>query len=200
VQGTQVVIVFIKAPRVGTVKTRLAQKIGAAAACDAYKTLMSTVLRSIAALPNVQLRHSPDEAEAEVEHWRKPGWTTAPQGTGDLGLRLQRAFSDAFNSGASRVVIIGSDCPWLSAADIQQAWSDLETHDVVLGPARDGGYWLVALRQPLPELFEEISWSTANVLGQTVERANSRGLRVRLLRELRDVDTLEDWQLFLHSK
>jgi len=196
VQSGTLLIVFVKAPRVGAVKTRLAQEIGARAACDAYGTLVRVVLRKIDALPNVQLRYSPDDAATGVQHWRKPSWTIAAQGAGDLGARLTGAFSDAFDSGASRVVIIGSDCPWLSATDIQQAWSDLETHDAVLGPACDGGYWLVGLRELLPELFQGISWSTGNVLEQSIARANARGLRLRLLRELRDVDTLEDWQAF----
>jgi len=95
------------------------------------------------------------------------------------------------------VVIIGSDCPWLSDAEIEQAWNELETHDLVLGPARDGGYWLVGLREPKPAVFDGISWSTETVLEQTLERARGQSLRFLLLRELRDVDTLEDWHAFL---
>jgi uncharacterized protein len=196
VQSERLLIVFVKAPRAGSVKTRLAQELGAERACEAYQKLVRAVLGNIQSLANVQLRYSPDDAESEVQHWRKPTWTTTAQGAGNLGERLARAFSDAFKNGASRVVIIGSDCPWLSAADIEETWSELETHDVVLGPARDGGYWLIGLRGPLPELFGGITWSTPDVLKQTVERATERGLRVRLLRELRDVDTFEDWKVF----
>ena len=88
------------------------------------------------------------------------------------------------------MVIIGSDCPWLSKGDIEEAWNDQETHDLVAGPALDGGYWLVGLRELKPEVFKGISWSTGMVLEQTLEHARVRGLRFRLLRELRDVDTL----------
>jgi rSAM/selenodomain-associated transferase 1 len=196
VQSERLLIVFVKAPRVGAVKTRLAQEIGAERACEAYQKLVRTVLGKIGSLVNVQLRYSPDDAESEVQPWRKSSWTAAAQGAGDLGERLARGFSDAFKSGASRVAIIGSDCPWLDVADIEEAWSEVETHDVVLGPARDGGYWLIGLRRPLPELFTGIAWSTPHVLMQTLERARPRDLRVRLLRELRDVDTLEDWEVF----
>jgi uncharacterized protein len=196
VQSERLLIAFVKAPRVGRVKTRLAQEIGADRACEAYQKLVRAVIGKLEPLPNVQLRYSPDDAQSETQHWCKPSWTAAAQGAGDLGERLARAFSDALKNGVSRVVIIGSDCPWLGAADIQEAWSELETHDVVLGPARDGGYWLIGLREPLPELFAGIAWSTPDVLKQTLERARTRELRVRMLRELRDVDTLEDWEIF----
>lgn len=195
-QCESLLIVFVKAPRAGLVKTRLAGQMGSAAACAAYQRLVRTVLSQIDSLPNVQLRYSPDDAKAEVRPWQKPVWTMAPQGAGDLGARLTRAFSDAFKKGASRVAIIGSDCPWLSAEDIQQAWDELDSNDVVLGPACDGGYWLIALREPLAELFTRISWSTPNVLKQTVARAEEQRLRLKQLRELRDVDTLEDWRAF----
>ena len=192
----RLLIVFVKAPRPGTVKTRLAQQIGAKAACDAYQQLVRALFSRIESLHHVQLRYNPDDAASEIGQWRKPPWTVSPQGAGDLGERLTRAFADSSAAGARRVVIIGSDCPWLSAADIEEAWNDLETHDLVLGPARDGGYWLVGLREPSPELFHAISWSTQTVLAQTIERARARGMRFHLLRELRDVDTLEDWQAF----
>ena len=180
-------------------KTRLAQKIGASAACDAYQKLVRAVLNRIDSIRDVQLRYSPDDAESEVHPWLRRSWTLSPQGGGDLGERLTRAFAESFADGARRVVIIGSDCPWLSADDIELAWNDLETHDLVLGPAKDGGYWLIGLREPKPEVFKGISWSTDTVLEQTLEHARAGGLRFRLLRELRDVDTLGDWYAFLRD-
>lgn len=180
-------------------KTRLAEKIGASAACDAYQKLVRVVLNRIDSIRDVQLRYSPDDAQSEVHPWLRGSWTLSAQGSGDLGERLTRAFAESFADGARRVVIIGSDCPWLSDGDIKEAWNDLETHDLVLGPARDGGYWLVGLREPKPELFSGISWSTGTVLEQTLEHARVRGLRFHLLRELRDVDTLGDWYAFLRD-
>ena len=192
-------IVFVRAPRAGAVKTRLAQKIGADAACDAYQKLVRAVLNRIDSIRDVQLRYSPDDAESEVRPWLRQSWTLSPQGSGDLGERLTRAFAESFAEGARRVVIIGSDCPWLSDGDIEEAWNNLETHDVVLGPARDGGYWLIGLREPKPELFSGISWSTGMVLEQTLAHARARSLQFRLLRELRDVDTLGDWYACLRD-
>ena len=118
----------------------------------------------------------------------------APQGGGDLGTRLTRTFAEHFAQGAERVVVIGADCPELTAADIAAALDALKVCDVVLGPALDGGYWLVGLRAPQPGLFREIAWSTTEVLAQTEAKARAAGLSVRRLRALSDVDTFDDWQ------
>jgi uncharacterized protein len=189
--------VFVKEPRPGAVKTRLAGEIGVDAACKAYERLVSALLRRIESFPGLQLRFSPDDAEPTIRLWARPGWTLAPQGPGNLGDRLGRAFSEAFEGGASSVVVIGSDCPWIEAEDIERAWGALQETDLVLGPAQDGGYWLIGLRAPAAGLFAEIAWSTPRVLEQTLERAKIAGLRFQLLRELRDVDTLADWRRFL---
>jgi rSAM/selenodomain-associated transferase 1 len=193
----EALIVFLKAPRPGAVKTRLAEALGTEAACAAYRQLVQTLLKRVAALPSVELCFTPDDAAVEIKPWTQPTWSLTPQGDGDLGRRLQRASNRAFASGAQRAVIIGSDCPEVSVADIEAAWSALRTHDVVLGPATDGGYWLVGLRAAQPDLFTDIAWSTNAVLRETLDRARAAGLSVHLLRELSDVDTQADWQQFL---
>src|SRR5262245_10443243 len=137
--GDDKLIVFVKAPRPGAVKTRLARTIGAAAAEAAYRHLVETLLTQLDGLRGVELCFSPDDAASEGQHWLKEGWISSPQGDGDLGQRPHSAFQRAFHSGAKRVVIIGSDCPAVRAGDIRQAWSGLATHDVILGPAMDGG-------------------------------------------------------------
>jgi rSAM/selenodomain-associated transferase 1 len=190
-------LVFLKAPRPGTVKTRLAATLGAAEACAAYQRLVGTLLRQLVALENVDLCFTPDDVGSEIMPWAKPTWRLKPQGNGDLGCRLDRAFRRAFDEGAERVVIIGSDCPEVDASDIQAAWTALLSHDVVLGPATDGGYWLIGLRAPQRELFVDIPWSTDKVLRETQKRCGVAGLTTRLLRELSDVDTEADWRRFL---
>ena len=197
--GLEQLVIFVKAPRPGTVKTRLAETLGAVAACDAYRQLVDRLLAQLSSLRQVELRFTPHDADAEVKHWLRASWTARPQGTGDLGARLPAAFAENFASGASRVVIIGSDYAAVTPADVQEAWGALELHDVVLGPARDGGYWLIGLRSPQPALFHDIAWSTSSVLAQTLARAQAAGLRVQRLRELTDVDTAEDWQGFLDA-
>src|SRR5687767_4094941 len=199
--ASRLLIVFVKAPRAGAVKTRLAASIGSDAACAAYKTLVEAVLRQVSSLDNVQLRFSPDDAEEEVRRWARGDWTLAPQGDGDLGERLNAVFADVFRSGVERVVIIGSDCPYVTDTDIVQAWDALESNDVAVGPACDGGYWLVGLREgSRPELFANIAWGTEAVLRQTLDAAKTQGLRVHLLRELRDIDTVEDWKAYCGTK
>ena len=190
-------LVFLKAPRPGTVKTRLAQTLGAAAAAAAYRQLVDIVLGQLSSLPSVELRFAPDEARAEILPWLRPGWSAVAQGRGDLGERLTRAFAEAFSTGASRVVIIGSDCPEVTSDDVQAAWTALAQHDLVLGPAEDGGYWLIGLRASEPRLFAGVHWSTGTVRQETLERAQVAGLSHTLLRPLHDVDTEADWQRFL---
>jgi rSAM/selenodomain-associated transferase 1 len=183
------IIIFVKAPRPGFVKTRLAAAIGNEAACDAYRQLAETVLANLAPLAHAELRFTPDDAENEITPWLSDGWTARPQGNGDLGKRMHRAFSEA-NGPA---IIIGSDCPEVKISDLQAAAEALQTQDAVLGPAKDGGYWLIGLNAPCPALFDGIEWSTETVLQTTLEKADKAGLTVKLLRELADVD---DWESF----
>ncbi|HEY6227799.1 MAG TPA: DUF2064 domain-containing protein, partial [Verrucomicrobiae bacterium] len=115
----ELLIVFVKAPRAGEVKTRIAESIGARAACDAYLALVEVLIGNLRTLPNVQIRYTPDDALLEIPQWVQPTWKTAPQGQGDLGERLVTAFDDAFKSGAERVVVIGSDSPEITRTDIE---------------------------------------------------------------------------------
>ena len=190
-------IVFVKAPRSGFVKTRLAATLGAEAACAAYGRLVEILLRRISGLHRVELRFTPDDAEAEIGAWLRPGWDARPQGEGHLGARLHSAFAEAYAQGARRIVLIGSDCPEVSEADVVKAWAALARNDLILGPSADGGYWLIGLREPRPSLFDGIAWSTESVMDDTIGRASALGLRIELLRRLADVDTEADWKAFL---
>ena len=183
------VIVFVKAPRPGFVKTRLATAIGDEAACIAYRQLTETVLAKLTPLSHVELRFTPDDAEDEIQPWQRKDWTARPQGEGDLGQRMLRAIAEANGS----AIIIGSDCPYLELSDLECAAEALQTHSAVLGPAVDGGYWLIGLNAPCPALFEGIEWSTDAALKTTLSKAEVQGLSVCQLRELSDVDTVEDW-------
>ena len=159
--------------------------------------MLGSLAKKLRRIPGVELRHSPDDAGSEVEPWMNKGWCKHPQGNGDLGKKLTAAFSDHFRRGATRVVIIGSDCPEISAADIKEAWARLADFDVVLGPSRDGGYWLIGLRGPHPTLFKGISWSTPRVLRQTIAHGTKAGLAIHCSRMLEDIDTATDWENFL---
>ncbi|MBI5800511.1 MAG: TIGR04282 family arsenosugar biosynthesis glycosyltransferase [Verrucomicrobia bacterium] len=187
-------VVFLKAPRPGSVKTRLAETLGADAACAAYRQLVEALLANLAPLQAVELCFAPADASAEINPWLRTDWSACPQSEGDLGERLHAAFTEHFLSDAEHVVIIGSDCPAVTPTDISDAWLALDGHDVVLGPALDGGYWLIGLRAPQPNLFTGMPWSTDAVFGETTRRARESGLRIATLRELSDVDTVADWE------
>ena len=191
---SQRVVVFLKAPRAGFVKTRLAETLGAEAACAAYRQLAETLLTNLAAWPNAELCFTPADAEPELRPWLRPDWTCRPQSDGDLGARLQAAFAAHFAAKAERVVVLGADCPDVNISDLEAAFASLDAHDVVLGPALDGGYWLIGLRAPQPTLFAHMPWSTDRVFGETMRRAREANLRVATLRELADVDTAADWE------
>lgn len=192
-------MVFAKTPRAGTVKTRLAASIGAKAACDAYLLLVESLLRRIEKLDRVEVRFTPDDGASEISPWLRKTWSVRPQGPGDLGERLKRAFQDALAERKLPTVVIGSDCPYVTVEDIEAAWLALESNDLVVGPAADGGYWLIGLSAPQPSLFKEIPWSTDRVFQKTLARAQAAGLRVHILRELTDVDTESQWREFLEQ-
>lgn len=196
-------IVFVKVPQPGFVKTRLAVRMGAEAACAAYRVLAAHLFGKLRSLHRLHVCFTPDEptCPAGIRDWLQPAWTYAGQGAGDLGARLTRAVREGFEMGYAAVVIIGSDCPGVEVEDLQSASDALlkKDCDVVLGPATDGGYWLVGLRGDSTDLFQNIDWSTDRVLRQTLQAAAVGNRRVHLLRPLSDVDTVEDWQRFLQE-
>jgi rSAM/selenodomain-associated transferase 1 len=189
-----VLVVFVKAPRPGAVKTRLIPSLGAGNAAAFYRVLAEESVRRTEPLAGEYDRlffFAPDEARAEMTAWLGAGpWL--PQQGSDLGARMAAAFETAFRGGARRVALIGTDVPGISRERVLEALSALESDIVVLGPAPDGGYYLVALARPRAELFDGIVWGTSGVLGATLARARALGLSVRLLEPLTDIDTLED--------
>lgn len=190
-------VIFVKAPHVGHVKTRLAANIGESAACAAYKKMVEHLMGNLRALDTVEIRFSPDNAVEELREWLGERFEFQAQGNGDLGERLQRAFRESFAHGFSRVVIIGSDCPQLTCKDIVSAWNELACKDVVLGPAADGGYWLIGLRSNQAALFQNIPWSSEVVLETTLNRIRDAKLSYHFLRTLSDIDTENDWKSYL---
>lgn len=193
-------LVFLKVPRLGRVKTRLAASIGEEAALQAYRGMVAATLGAAGSWREVELRFAPDDGLGEVEPLLRPGWSAVGQGEGNLGSRLERAFNDAFREGTQRVLVIGSDCPSMQASDLLDAEEALSSADVVLGPASDGGYWLLGLRRPAPYLFRDMPWSTDTVFAETRRRVEAAGLRLVTLRTLSDVDTEADWQAWVTER
>ena len=188
-------LVFARVPALGRVKSRLAAGIGEAAALAVYHELLAITRSTIAeaGVPaTIWLADTagPAPSVTEAQEWAE--LRTRCQPTGDLGHRMAAAFAAAFAAGAGRVAIIGTDCPGLRASHLRQAFAQLQTHDVAVGPATDGGYYLLGLRAPQPELFLNKTWSTDSVLADTLADAQRLGLSVARLPELRDVDTAAD--------
>ncbi len=193
------ILVFVRAPEPGRVKTRLAAGIGAEAALAVYRRLAEHAVReALAAGPSaaVRVHFTPADAGEAVRAWLGEGPLYLPQAEGDLGARMRAAFAEAFAAGAERVVIVGSDLPDLSAGLLRRALELLDRHEAVVGPAADGGYWLLGMRRRLARVFEDVPWSTGAVLERTLERLREEGIAPALLETLADVDEPGDlWAL-----
>jgi rSAM/selenodomain-associated transferase 1 len=198
--GSGRLIIFAKAPILGGVKSRIAASVGPEKALEIYQAILGELFASLAPVKNVQVRVTPDASEPELAVLCDSNWTFSPQGEGDLGARLHQAFAEAFEQEMGPVVIIGSDCSEVTPGDIYDAFAALSTHDLVLGPALDGGYWLIGLRQPCAALFDRIDWSSPRVLTQTLQSAQDRNLQIKLLRKLSDIDTMDDWNRYCASR
>ncbi len=192
--------VFVKSPRLGGVKSRLAGQIGVRAALEAYITLVE---RELAALSDIEL---PVELWVEgsphsrlVRAWSKRyALCVRQQPPGDLGRKMLEATRSCFDAGRPGMVI-GSDLPEVDGAYVAAAASLLASHDVVLGPTEDGGYALIGLHEPFAALFTDIDWGTNRVYAQTRRRIGRLGLSAAELPLTWDVDTFADWQRFLRG-
>lgn len=181
----------------GFVKTRLAASLGNQSAHAIYIQLVETLLNRLDPIRFVELRIAPDDALSECKIWHKSKWTMKTQGEGNLGERLQRAFAEAFDEGWQKVIAIGSDCPEIGEREIIAASTALETCPIVLGPAIDGGYWLIGTKHFFPHLFEGVDWSSEKVFDQTLQQAHKQGLNVHLLDWLEDIDEETAWKRYL---
>jgi rSAM/selenodomain-associated transferase 1 len=187
------VALFAKWPAPGRVKTRLSPALPPALAHDLYRAMLEDALGTAAGA----------RAGERFVYWadapQPRGGVSVPgsiaerdQEGADLGERIEHAFGELLRASGDRAVIVGADCPALDASTITASFEALATHDAVLGPARDGGYYLVGLARPAPALFRGIEWGSGRVLEQTLERARAAGLTVARLETLDDLDTPAD--------
>jgi len=189
-------IVFSRYPEPGKTKTRLIPALGAQGAAALQRQMTEYTLlqvREICSLRplSLEVRFAGGNASL-MQNWLGADLVYQPQGEGDLGSRMARSLAFAFQAGMERVVIIGTDCPGLNAHLIGSAFDGLIAHDLVLGPATDGGYYLIGLSSFICQLFSGISWGSAQVLQQTQNIACDLELSVDYLMELADVDRPED--------
>ena len=189
------VLLFLKAPRPGFVKTRLAKSIGDDQACAVYRLLVKRTLSQIPPDWSLRIHFAPAEAQQEMIDWLGPDPHYLPQPEGDLGHRLETACDQAFNDKPSHgIILLGGDCPALTTAHLQECATHLAEKKPVIGPSEDGGYWLLGLHQPHPELFRNVAWSTPDVLPTTLHRFSEKSENPHCLQTLADVDDLDSWQ------
>jgi rSAM/selenodomain-associated transferase 1 len=194
-------LVFLKYPNPGAVKTRLGPELTPEQAADFYRALAEDVLRVNSRSTRYQtiVCFTPAGSHEQVRSWLGRGVALQEQCGDDLGSRQFDALRRALQGGFRRAVLIGTDCPTITPSDIETAFDALEASDVVIGPAQDGGYYLIGTRQPLRSIFEGISWSTEKVLGETMARIEEAGLESRLLGVKSDIDSYEDLERFYRS-
>lgn len=189
-----VVLAMLKAPRAGDVKTRLARDIGAQPAVAIYRRLVERQISVIPGEWTVEVHFAPTDAGSELQVWLGSRPSYHPQIGNELGERLIHAVAGAFSRGARTLVVVGGDCPGLDDVTLREAESALTRVDVVLGPAMDGGYYLIGLRQERPDLFRGITWSSPTVLAATLARIEESGLSHATLALKEDVDDLASWR------
>lgn len=184
-------IIFVKNSEKGKVKTRLAQTIGDEKALEVYRQLLlltKSVTDPLSVHKQVWYSGYVDEGDL----WSEENFEKYLQKGENLGERMQNAFQNAFESGYQKMVIIGSDCASLRTEILQEAFDKLDAHDIVIGPARDGGYYLLGMTAMYADLFEDKSWSTSSVLQSTVKQIEKMNLSYHLLPTLNDIDTEAD--------
>ena len=185
------IIVFVRTPELGKVKTRLAKSIGDVSALTIYKLLLKhteTVLHDLSFDKVVYYSEKVDEND----FWEARLFEKKRQKGADLGKRMQHAFETAFEKGYQKVLIIGSDLFDLKSIHITTAFDALENHDLTIGPSLDGGYYLLGMKELYPAVFKNKKWGTDSILENTLKDLQQQN--VKLLEALNDIDTFEDLQ------
>lgn len=189
--GKNVLLIFVKNPEPGKVKTRLAGTIGDKNAYKIYLKLLEHTMRE-ASQTGVDKQVWYSSFTDEDDFFDNIQFSKYKQEGANLGKRMKHAFKQAFESGYKQVVIIGSDCPGITKEIIEDAFAKLRTHDLIIGPSKDGGYYLLGMRKLYSGLFSDVSWSTHLVLEQTLNKAKALELAIFELPVLNDIDTEED--------
>lgn len=195
--STDCLIIFTRYPQAGQVKTRLIPALGAEGATKLHQRMAEHTLAQARALRqtralSIEVWFTGSSTLTQMQEWLGTDVDYYAQPEGDLGDRMTFAFQSAFAKGYTAAIIVGTDCPDLSTALIEQSFSALAQNELVLGPAIDGGYYLIGLRRLVPELFAGIAWSTAEVLAQTFAIAQQLKLTALLLPYLTDIDVPKD--------
>jgi uncharacterized protein len=198
------VILFTRYPRPGKCKTRLIPVLGAEGATRIHRQLVTHILQKLSHFVhrnNTELSiYYADGSLTEIETWLGKSYSFFQQEGKDLGERMAQALTQALSQGRN-VILLGSDCPAITASLLHEALTSLHHHDMVLGPAHDGGYYLIGLARNVSSsccrnLFRHIPWSTPQVLSMTLKQVQEQKLHLHMLSKLHDIDTAEDLKYF----
>jgi rSAM/selenodomain-associated transferase 1 len=187
------VVMMLKAPVEGEVKTRLAASTGNEVALRIYRKLVERQIQEVPDGWNLEIFYTPIEKMELMVQWLGPSVALHPQRGEGLGNRLHYAVDAAFSRNGGKVIAIGGDCPGLTSEVLERTGEALDEADVVLGPAKDGGYTLIGMKECHSELFSGISWGTDRVLEETIIRLKEGSHHFSLLEELEDVDEYDSW-------
>jgi hypothetical protein len=189
------IMVFVRDPVLGEVKTRLARKLGAPKTLEFYIDCVNHMLRVLNSTGYpIQIHYFPDNRGESVSGWFGDQYRYIPQRGDDLGYQMINAFLNSFSEGYSRSILIGSDIPEITSTILKESVSALAQNQVVLGPSADGGYYLIGFHSSsfLPEAFRNIQWGTGAVFQETTACIRGKGLSLHVLPTLHDIDELED--------
>ncbi|MFC5190747.1 TIGR04282 family arsenosugar biosynthesis glycosyltransferase [Algoriphagus aquatilis] len=190
----EALIIFQKNPIKGLVKTRLASTVGDELALSIYTFLLRKTFEEVEQIPQEKMVFFSDFIPGNNPN---PNHSLYLQEGVDLGEKMKNAFQKIFSMGFQKAVIIGTDCPELTHEFLNQAFNLLNQSDLVIGPAADGGYYLLGMKSAHSCLFQGIKWSTSQVFSRTLEQANHHNLTFSLLPKLHDIDEEEDWMRFI---
>ena len=195
------IIIFLRYPKEGKVKTRLASSIGYTKATKIYKTIAEHTVDEIKQIQNCNkyIFYSVEDEKDLIKQWLGKRFFYSHQEGTELGERMKNAFAKVFGHGAENVIIVGTDIPELSSAEITKAIKDLEKFDAVIGPSEDGGYYLLGMKKFNQKLFEDIEYSTDKVFDETIDRITKSGMSYNLLNSLDDIDTEKDLTNWLNK-
>jgi uncharacterized protein len=198
----QGVLFFVKAPQKGTVKTRLAETVGDDVALALYRSFVGDMLAMLATTDYpVRIYFTPAEAENQVRQWLGDKVSIYPQTGRDLGEKMKNALAETFAAGFDRAILIGSDLPDLPAIIIDESFDALAHSPTVIGPCLDGGYYLIGFTKDgfLPDIFDDIAWSSGTVLSGTGEHFRDHDVRPYVLPAWLDVDAEKDLVAFVRG-
>tara|TARA_B100000929_G_scaffold49641_2_gene36090 strand:- start:3759 stop:4379 length:621 start_codon:yes stop_codon:yes gene_type:complete len=189
ITSKNLLLIFTRNPEFGKVKTRLARDIGHQAALDIYKFLLAHTAKICTPLDTEKAVYYSEEIPNN-DLWNATVFQKKKQIGEDLGERMQNAFAEGFHLGYSKIIIIGSDLYDIETKDLEQAFKVLNNHEIVIGPAEDGGYYLLGMKQLHPKLFKNKNWGTATVLQDTINELKKSNYK--LLEKRNDVDLYSD--------